>query len=266
MSLLPLTLLKAGFRQQSTYRLAMLAGFFTNSVFGLIRGSVLIGAYESSDGGFGGYTRQSLIAYVWLSQALLGSIVLMSAGGDLRDRILSGDVAVDFLRPMRVLDSYLWPAVGRAVYTLLPRGVPALVVGTLTFGWFLPTDLAPYLLGLPSLAIAIAASYLSVHCVALLGMVLVDTRGIQIFYGVLATFLAGLYVPVSIFPEWLRILAALTPFPTFLQYPVDVLGGRVTGATAWQHLAVQAAWLVVLVALAVLLERAGRRRMEVQGG
>ena len=62
-----LRLVRAGFRQQSQYRLATLAGLFTNCVFGFIRASVLLAALEASTGGFAGYDRASLAGYVWIS-------------------------------------------------------------------------------------------------------------------------------------------------------------------------------------------------------
>ncbi len=259
-------LVRAGFRQQSQYRLAMGAGLFTNCVFGFIRASVLLAALEASTGAFAGYTRESLAAYVWISQALLGAVVLMSADTVLGQRIKSGDVAVDLLRPVSLVASNTWTAVGRGLYTLLPRGVPAVLVGVLSVGFFLPTQAGPYLLGVPSVLLAVVGSYLGVHCVSMLGFWLVDVRGVNALYGILATFMAGLFVPVDLFPGWLRSLAACTPFPTFLQFPVDVLSGRVLGWQAWSHLATQAGWVLALLALAQLLAVLGRRHLEVQGG
>ncbi|MVA76780.1 ABC transporter permease [Auraticoccus sp. F435] len=259
-------LVRAGFRQQSQYRLAMVAGLATNCVFGFIRASVLLAALDASTGAFAGYTRESLAAYVWISQALLGAVLLMVPTTAVGERIKTGDIAVDFLRPVSLLAGHLWMALGRGLFTLLPRGVPAVVVGTLTVGWFLPGGVAPYLLGAVSVVLAVAGSYLGAHCVALAGFWLVETRGLNALYGIVATFLAGLFVPVDLFPGWLRGLAALTPFPTFLQYPVDVLSGRVVGLDAWSHLATQAGWLLGMLLLAQLLATLGRRHLEVQGG
>ncbi|WP_232821689.1 ABC transporter permease [Desertihabitans aurantiacus] len=260
------SLVRAGFAEQAHYRLAVAAGLFTNVVFGFIRAAVLFAALDASTTAFAGYDRATLGGYVWISQALLGAVTLMVPVSPVEERIKNGDIAVDYLRPVPLVAAFALPAVGRAAYSLLPRGVPAVVVGLLTTGWFLPATPGPYLLGALSVAVAVVASYLGVHCIGLLGFWVVDTRGIKAFYGILGTFLAGLFVPVDLFPEWLRTLAAFTPFPTFLQYPVDVLSGRVLGAAAWQHLGVQLAWGLGLLALALLLERLGRRHLEVQGG
>jgi ABC-2 type transport system permease protein len=51
-----------------------------------------------------------------------------------------------------------------------------------------------------------------------------------------------------------------------LMYPVDVLSGRVQGLEALGLVALQLLWLAVTALVGHLLTRAGRRRLEVQGG
>jgi ABC-2 type transport system permease protein len=51
-----------------------------------------------------------------------------------------------------------------------------------------------------------------------------------------------------------------------MQFPIDVLSGQVTGPGAWQRLGAQLVWLAVVLAVGHLTTRAGRRRLEVQGG
>ena len=52
-----------------------------------------------------------------------------------------------------------------------------------------------------------------------------DVRGFIGLYVVLVGPLCGLFVPVHLFPDWLRIIAYATPFPSMLQTPIDVLSG-----------------------------------------
>lgn len=56
-----------------------------------------------------------------------------------------------------------------------------------------------------------------------------EIRGIIGLYVVLIGPLCGLFVPVHLFPDWLRTVAYATPFPSILQSPIDVLSGRVLG-------------------------------------
>lgn len=258
-------LIQAGFWRQSRYRLAMAAGLFTNTVFGCVRVAVLLAAVRSA-GGFGGYDEGGISAYVWLSQALLGSIQLTAARTEISERIHNGDIAVDFIRPLGIQEGYLAGEFGRAVFSLLPRGVPAVLIGWLTFGLALPTAAAPYLLGLLSIALAILLSILAHFALGLIGFWIVETRGIRSLYAVTGTFFAGLYVPVHVLPSWLRAVANATPFPSMLQAPIDVFSGYATGLEAVNIVAVQVIWLVVVATAGQLLLRAGRQKLEVQGG
>ncbi|MET7767241.1 ABC-2 family transporter protein [Nocardia sp. NPDC005366] len=255
----------AGFRRQSQYKLAMFAGLFTNCVFGLVRAAVMLAAVRAA-GDFGGYDEGSIGAYVWLSQALLGATQFMGPPLELVDRVKNGDIAVDFLRPVDVQLAYLASDLGRAACTLIPRGIPSVVFGYLTFGLAMPRTPGPYLLGAISVLCAVALSFLSLFAVGLIGFWVVETRGIRVLYQICGTFLAGLFVPVHMFPEWLRALAHATPFPSILQAPIDILSGRVLGSEAIAVVATQVVWVVLIGIIGRVLLAAGRRRLEVQGG
>ncbi|MFC3962761.1 ABC transporter permease [Nocardia jiangsuensis] len=261
-----LRLAVAGFRRQWQYKLALFAGMFTNSVFGLLRGAVMLAAIGTA-GSFGGYDAGSIGAYVWISQALLGAVLFTDSGLELGERVRSGDIAVDFLRPVDLQLATLAGDLGRATCTLLPRGLPTLAVGALVYGGLdLPNTPVAYLLGIVSVLLGTAISSLALFVTAMIGFWVVETRGLRTLHQVLGSFLAGLFVPVHLFPGWLGAIAAATPFPSVLQAPVDVLSGRVTGSAALAVVGVQVFWALVMAALGQALLAAGRRKLEVQGG
>ena len=259
-------LARAGFRRQSAYRLAMLAGLTTNIVFGFIRAAILFAAVGSAGGTLAGYTRDTISTYVWLSQGLLGAVYVGFSASELSERIRDGDVAVDFTRPVDVQGSYLAADLGRAAFTFLPRGIPSVLVGALTVGLALPSDAWPYLLGMVSVVLAVTVSFLCSYAVDILGFWLVETRGVRSLYMVTSQFLAGLFVPVGLFPDWLSTLAVATPFPSMLQVPIDVISGHMVGPEAVKVVAMQCFWVALTCLIGRALTRAGGRKLEVQGG
>lgn len=260
-----LRFLAAGFRGQSAYPLATFAGLVANATFGVLKGGIMGAAVASSGGELAGYSAASMAAFVWLGQGMLGSVNFWG-GSDLQTRIKDGDVAVDFLRPVSVQAAHVLTDVGKGLFSLLPRGLPSVLIGVLIGGMALPPSAAAYTLGLLSLLIGITVSHATVYAVATSGFWLVETRGISVLYMALSGFFAGLFTPIYLFPDWLLTLALLTPFPSMMQLPIDVLSGQVVGAAAWQHLGVQVVWLAVVLVVGQLTTRAGRRRLEVQGG
>lgn len=259
------SLAKAGFRKQSHYLSAMFAGLFTNIVFGFVRASILLTAVRSG-ADVGGYDEGSVGAYVWISQGLLGAIQMMGPAPEVADRIKNGDVAIDLVRPVDIQIGYLAADLGRAAFTFLPRGLPSVLVGWLTFDLTMPGGSAPYLLGLFSIVLGVTLSFLSQFAIAVLGFWVVETRGLRSLYTVAGTFLAGLFVPVHLFPSWLKWIADGTPFPSVLQTPIDVLSGRVMGVEAVEAVLGQVVWVALVMIAGRLLLRAGARKLEVQGG
>jgi ABC-2 type transport system permease protein len=258
-------LLVAGFRRQSAYRLAALGGLVANLTFGLLKVAILFATVRAAGGELHGYDTASMSTYVWLSQGLLGSVNL-TGRTDLALRVKDGQVAVDFLRPVDLQAATIATEAGRSLFALIPRGLPSVLLGALVVGMQMPTSPVFYLLGTVSLVAGIVISAATVYLVAVAGFWLVETRGLQILYMLASGFLGGLYVPLALFPGWLRAVAEATPFPSIMMYPIDVLSGLGSAGTAAGLVLVQLAWLAGVAAAGQLLTRAGRRRLEVQGG
>ena len=258
-------LVRAGFRRHSTYRLALLAGMTTNSVFGVIRASVLLGALASAGRPIGGYDAPTAIAFVWWGQALLGTVNLWGFA-EVKDRVRTGDIAVDFLRPIDPQLAYLAGDLGRAGINLVARGLPALLLGALLFDMAWPPSAVSWVAGLVSVVLAVVVAFAGSFVINLLAFWLVEVRGLTLLYMIVGGLLSGLYLPVPWFPDWLRTLATWSPFPSMLQQPIDILAGRVVGGGIASSLAVQVCWAVALLVLGQVVLRAGRRRLEVQGG
>ena len=119
--------MRAGFRRHSTYRLALLAGMTTNSVFGIIRAYILLAALASAGSSIGGYDAPMTVAFVWWGQALLGTVNLWGFT-EVKDRVRTGDIAVDFLRPVNPQLAYLAADLGRAGINLVGRGTPPVLL------------------------------------------------------------------------------------------------------------------------------------------
>jgi ABC-2 type transport system permease protein len=253
------------FRRYSTYRMAVLAGVFTNSVFGFIRISVLGAAITAAGTSIAGYSVKEASTYVWLGQAYIAPLAIMG-GMELADRVKNGDIAVDLARPVDLQASWWARDVGRAAFALLSRGLLPLVIGGVTVGLQLPTTWTAYPLGVLSLLIAVSISFTLRFIVNLTAFWVLDIRGFLSLYFVAIGLLSGFLVPVHFFPPWLATIAYATPAPSLLQLPIDVMSGRVVGGAALTTLAIQAAWLAGMVALARLVQRAAARRLVVQGG
>lgn len=255
----------AGFRRWSTYRQAAVAGVFVNTVFGVIKLSILLAVADSAGGTVAGYDRVGLSTYAWTSQGLI-AVVVIFAWTELADRIRTGDIAVDLARPVDLQLAWLAADLGRAVWALLSRAVVPILFGAVLFGFRVPDDPLALLLLPVSVTLAVVVSFAGRFLVNLSAFWLTEIRGPVTFYVLVAGLLGGHLIPVQLFPGWLQAVAYATPFPAIIQWPIDLVTGQATGWRALGVVTAQLAWAVALLGLGrVVLSRA-TRRLVVQGG
>ena len=258
-------LARGEFRRYSSYRLAVLAGVFTNSVFGFIRVSVLSAAIAAAGGSLAAYSVREASTYVWLGQAFLAP-VLVGIWTEIADRVKTGEIAMDLTRPVDFQFAWWIRDLGGAAFVFPTRGLPPLLVGALTVGLDLPGDWTAIPLGLLSLVIGISISLALRFLVNLIAFWTVDIRGFAGLYVVLIGPLCGLFVPVHMFPDWLRTVINALPFPWMFQAPIDVMSGRVLNAAALKVILIQLAWLAALFVLGRIVLWRATQRLVVQGG
>jgi ABC-2 type transport system permease protein len=258
-------LVAAGFRRYATYRQATLAGAFTNTVFGVIKVSILFAAADAAGGVVAGYDRAALSTYTWVSQGLI-AVVWMFGWTTVTQRVRTGDVAIDLGRPVHPIAAWLAEDLGRAGQAGLIRFVGPMVVGGLIYGLRVPQRPETVPLFLLGTVLAVVVSFGGRLLVSLVAFWLVDVRGVLNLYVLATGVLSGLLVPVHFLPGWARAVAYATPFPWMMQAPVDIATERSTGTAALGIVAVQAAWAVVLLVACVWVFGRGTRRLVVQGG
>ena len=257
-------LARRGYRRYAAYPAATVAGLFTNTVFGFLRGYILLALYRHRHV-VGGYDSSKTLTYVWLTQGLIATIAIWG-WQELGERIHSGDVATDLTRPIDPLRAGLAFDYGRALYHALFRGVPPMLVGALVFDLTAPTNVAVWLAFVVSVAFAVGVSFAWRFLYNTSAFWVVHYRGPAVIAMILANLFSGFIVPLAFFPHWLKAIAYATPFPAMVQMPIDVFVGKAHGAHVLFTLGVQLAWFVGLVLVCRAAFSAGTRKLVVQGG
>lgn len=255
------------FRRYSTYRAATLAGIFTNSVFGIILSFVYIAVWKANPTA-GGYDVSDALTYTWLGQAMIMPIAVWGGGttDELAERIRSGDVAIDFYRPVSLLTWYLAADLGRSAYHLLTRGLAPTIVGALLFDLRGPASPAAAAAFAVAIALGVTVSFGLRMLVATTTFWLLDDVGPRTLHGCLSLFFCGLTVPLVLFPDGLREVALRLPWASFLQVPADIWLGQRQGVEILTGLGQSALWAAALLGAGALLLRAAERKLVVQGG
>jgi|SRR5262245_4682837 len=257
-------LARAGFRRYATYRQALVAAVVTNSTFGFLRAAVLLAVAGS--GAVTGYDAERLATFVWVGQGLIG-VVFIWAPTELADRIRTGDVIIDLLRPIDPVGRELAGDLGRAAFGVLTRLPGPVLIGALTFNLYAPRRPATYALFACSMLFATIVCFGCRYLVNAAAYWLLDTRGPQVAWTLLSGVLGGLYFPLWFLPPTAALAIVIgTPFPSVIQLPLDILVERGPLIEQAAMLATQAGWVMAILAICRWVQRRAERRLVVQGG
>jgi ABC-2 type transport system permease protein len=241
------------------------AGVVVNTIFGVIKLSILLAVADSAGGTVAGYDRVGLSTYAWMSQGLI-AVVVMFQWTELADRVRTGDIAVDLARPVDLQLSWLAADLGRAAWSVLSRAIVPILFGWAIYGFRLPDDVAAAVLLPVAVTLAVVVSFAGRFMVNLVSFWVTEIRGPVMFYVLVSGLLAGHIVPIQLFPHWLQVVAYATPFPAIMQWPIDLMTGQATGLGALWRVAAQLGWALVLLLAGRLVLGRATDKLVVQGG
>ena len=258
-----LALVRAGFRRYATYRTALVASMSANIAFGFLRCSVLLAVVAGAGRAAGGYDASRLATYVWAGQGLIGTVLLWNPP-ELIERIRSGEVVTDLLRPVNLVWQQLANDLGWAGYGALTRFVGPMIVGTLAFDLFAPRRLATYAFFLISVVLAVIVCFGCRFLLSATTYWLLDARGVWMGWSIGSVVLSGMQFPLWFLPSPVAgVLYVASPAASIIQVPLDILVER---TPAGPVLALQVAWAVILLGACQLVQRRAERRLVIQGG
>lgn len=256
---------RCAFQRQAAYRLANWTGIAVNFFFFLIHAQVYLAFFGTREE-LRGWTARDAVLYFAISEALL-----MVLGGilreayDLGERVRTGDVAIDLVRPVRLYLRAIAERFGTAAYYLLTRSVVLYAGAVLLYR--LAQPLEARLLWLPlSLGLGVAISGAVLHVAHSTSFWIEQSRGPLAASTLLLWFFGGVAVPLDFYPEGLRLVCDALPFRGAVYTPIALATGRLQGAALLFGLVHQIVWLALLLGLGHLLETRGVRRLVVHGG
>lgn len=257
-------LARRSFRQLFAYQAAMLAGIFTNSIFGLMLTAVYLALFQSQDPGasVAGFTAQQTVTYTWLGQALIAPVMIWG-WWEIIQTIRTGEVVTDLLKPMNYFGYWLSRDLGRAVGHALLRGIPTLAIGAILFDLVYPESPVQWIAFPVSVALAVMVSFCFRFMMNLWGFWILDHRGIAGISMVLGGVLSGHLLPLAWYPDPIRDVLNMLPFRAIIMLPIEVWLGQVSVVYG---VGLQLFWLVIMTAGALWLLSIADRKVVVQGG
>jgi ABC-2 type transport system permease protein len=256
------TLLRVGFAEAVAYRAEMIIWLLSTTMPLVMLALMSAISREAPLGRFG---QADFAAYY-----LAALVVRLNAGAwviwELNFEIRQGTLAYRLLRPIHPLVAWAAGNLGVMPMRLLIT-VPIATTAVLAVGADHFTH-DPLLLALFPVTVfgGWLITFLAMAVIGSLAFRLDNATALfEVWLG-LYMLLSGYLVPLEFFPGWLAEATRWLPFRYMLAFPVELVVGMTSRASALAQLGVQAAWIAALLAGASLSWRAGVKRFGAFGG
>lgn len=250
-------------RQQLTYRTELLMRGVQMATFMAVFVALWTTAFTvSGTGELAGYSLAQVVWYLVMTETitLSGSRVFMEISQDVKEGSLAYTLARPLSYPLYQAASSLGNSATRLLVNLGAGALVALL-GVGRVAGSLP-GLAAFLL-LAGLALVLDA--LVAVLIGLAAFWIEEVAPVYWIYNKLLFTVGGLFLPLEMFPDWLRRIADWLPFRFIAYAPARAF---VTADPAFiaQALAGQLAYIALTAGAIALLWRKAQRRLVVQGG
>jgi len=195
---------------------------------------------------------------------LMGLVMDIDQTRMLHDKLHSGSIATDFMKPINVPLYFFADGSGEVLFHAV------LIVPSLLFSLLIVHIDVPGPLVLATFAVSFLLGYLVgfwvnfiMNCIAFWTL---EIHAARLIVTWVSDLFGGEIIPLVIFPAFLQKIAFVLPFAAMFSTPLLIYVGVIPPARYAQALGSQLFWVVVLGLVATVLWRAGAKRVVVQGG
>ena len=216
-----------------------------------------------------GFLYKDLISFIWLQQAFLSFIFLYDWDSELLEMITTGGISYELCRPVVVYRVWYMKLLSKRLAMGVLRFAPVVLVGFL-----MPR---PYNLSLPdgliSLILFIVTLFMGLILLVAISMLIyisifktLSPVGSMGIFCIIGEFFSGMTVPLPLMPDWLQRVCYYLPFRWTSDLPLRAYSGSIGQVEALTGVAVQAAWIILLVSAGSLIMKRVTKLSMVQGG
>ena len=212
-----------------------------------------------------GFTFAQMIAYTVIAQ-LVSRLVRTGFEYELNDDIRTGSLDRYLVKPVGYFGFRLFAFLGdKAVQSLVMGFLLAGAVVVLSFGFGFSVTPSAICLFIAALVVAFILNFLLFWCVGLAGFWLTEIGFLFEAARIVIIMASGGIFPLAVFGSRGERILGMLPFRFTIQFPVELLCGRIHAPQIAVSFALAALWILVLAALSQLVWRRGLRRFAAVG-
>lgn len=202
------------------------------------------------------------VAIGWISR----SFHYNNLDRDIEQKVISGNLALDLLKPVDFQGMHYAKALGEGAFRFLLFSLPTLAVALVLFPITGPVSWgAAALFAVSTMMAALLITHVN-FLVGLLAIIVKNIEGISYTKQNLINFLSGLLIPLEMLPAGVALGLQLLPFAHMSYTPLAIYLGKLEGTALCMSLALQAGWCVALFFITRWALARVTARMTIQGG
>lgn len=241
-------LVRLGALHHFAWRVDVLLTLASSAMVVVLNGS-LWWAAVGGEGQVAGLSPRQVLTYVVVAWAV-SRVTGTRLDDNLGQRVASGQIATDLLKPLDLVGYLVARDVGRAAVMAVLTAAPLVLLGAALFPFDLPPDGHLWVIWPLSVVLGLVIGSHVAVLVGLLAVRLKRVQGLVQLKDVGVAILSGALVPLPLMPDVVRLPLLWSPLQGMAHTPAILFVQSHTLAEALGLLGVQLAWAVVLVGLA----------------
>jgi ABC-2 type transport system permease protein len=212
-----------------------------------------------------GYNLAQILTYVSVGW-ILRSFYWNTIDQEMAYEVIEGKIAMDLIKPVSVQGMWLMRSMGESAFRLILLTAPTAVVIWLLFPVLPPVSPAHFAL---FFAAAAGSFFLMGAINFMIGTCAIPLKSILALIRAkywLIEILSGLLIPLSFFPRPLQLVSSWLPFEHIAYTPLQIYLGKLSIRQAAILLAIQWAWVAILLWLGHLWWNRATRKITIHGG
>jgi ABC-2 type transport system permease protein len=199
---------------------------------------------------------------------------------ELGDRITSGSICVDFIKPIGFFKYLFFNRVGVIVFNFMFSIIPLLVTAVFIFKINILTNTLRILIFSISVLLSFFIVYIFEFLIGLTSFWTTQIFGVSLLKSSLVNILSGLTVPLSFYPDILRGFLLNLPFQAMYYIPVSIYLDLPYESNLLQKFLLsiglrnkaldlileQLFWVIVVAFVTALCWQVAKKRLVIQGG
>ncbi|MBP1996113.1 ABC transporter permease [Paenibacillus eucommiae] len=224
----------------------------------------LYGGKELSASNMGSVSIDDMIYYVILSVGI-SMIVNNQVIGQMDEKIKSGMIAMDLIKPMNFHANILCHTLGNNLFRITFQALPLCIIGFLIFDMPLPSGIHSVLF-IISLINAFLLNFILAYMLGMIGFWYLSVWHLSRLLEDVVRLFGGVWIPLWFFPKAMVTISEYLPFQYIYFVPINIYLNKLSMDRSFEMLLNQAVWIVLLSGFSYAIWRKGIQKLVIQGG